>query len=384
MFSVGINITLCFLVTLAAARPTEVTRAASSVSNSQTSLTLLYQNNLNASDDINHVGAILLDPMSQKDASAACASIGESLLSRSTLKAHQSDFLSALSYQAFAGRALPIQLYYIDGGVVSLVESVGELTFPAILPLEEIQLPVLCTQSSNQNLPSNAVATSKNELAVASGGNTFVGYRNQKSFRFLGIPFADPPARFEHSQLFSQTGQTIQVTEYGEECAQPGLSGSEDCLFINIQTPYIPKAGSKVNLRPVMFWIYGGGFTGGSGADPLSDGGNLASREDIVVVEVNYRLSTLGFLTVPGTNVTGNYGIGDQITGLEVCTLPQVVNNLALMLCKWTIANIAQFGGICHSHLLYSLGPMWEDPPAKLKSIICSAASPQIMLHQLF
>src|SRR6202012_5200653 len=102
--------------------------------------------------------------------------------------------------------------------------------------------------------------------------------RNQKSFRFLGIPFADQLARFEYSQVFSKTGQTIQATEYGSECAQTGGVGSEDCLFINIQTPYIPKAGSKANLRPVMFWIYGGGFVGGSGADPLSDGGNLASR----------------------------------------------------------------------------------------------------------
>lgn len=44
----------------------------------------------------------------------------------------------------------------------------------------------------------------------------------------------------------------------------------------------------------------------------------MASREDIVVVNVNYRLSTLGFLAVPGTGVKGNYGIADQILGLEV------------------------------------------------------------------
>lgn len=67
-----------------------------------------------------------------------------------------------------------------------------------------------------------------------------------------------------------------------------------------------------------MFWIHGGGFTGGSGADSGSDGGNLASREDIVVVNINYRLSTLGFLAIPGTNVTGNYGIADQINALDV------------------------------------------------------------------
>lgn len=44
----------------------------------------------------------------------------------------------------------------------------------------------------------------------------------------------------------------------------------------------------------------------------------MASREDIVSVQINYRLSTLGFLAVPGTGVKGNLGIGDQITALEV------------------------------------------------------------------
>lgn len=133
----------------------------------------------------------------------------------------------------------------------------------------------------------------------------------------MGIPYADPPQRWIYSSLYSGTGQTINATAYGSQCAQGG-SGSENCLFLNIQTPYIPKQGDTSDLRPVMFWIHGGAFTGGSGADPLSDGGNPASREDIVVVNINYRLSTLGFLAIPGTNITGNYGISDQITALEV------------------------------------------------------------------
>jgi len=86
---------------------------------------------------------------------------------------------------------------------------------------------------------------------------------------------------------------------------------------LNIQTPYIPKQGDTSNLRPVIFWIHGGGFTGGSGVDPLSDCGHLAPREHIVVVNINYRLSKLGFLVILGTNITGNYGIADQITDLE-------------------------------------------------------------------
>jgi hypothetical protein len=285
-------------------------------SNLQTSLTLYYQNNLNATDDVNHVGFLLLDEFDQKDASVACEAFNETLLSSSTIKAHYSDFLQSLSYNAYAGRAAPFQLYYISNGVVAVAEGAGELSFQSF-PFGDLKLPVLCTQSSNEDQPGNAVATPGNEISIPAGGNTYIGFRNQKSFRFLGIPYANPPQRFVYSTPYSPTEQTISATAYGSECAQGG-AGSENCLFLNIQTPYIPKKASTQNLRPVMFWIHGGGFTGGSGADPGSDGGNLASREDIVVVNINYRLSTLGFLAIPGTNIKGNFGIADQINALDV------------------------------------------------------------------
>lgn len=290
---------------------------SAAVSNSATSLTLLYQNNLNASDDHNHIGFLLLDELNQRDAVAACSSLNEILLSSTAIKAHQADILRSLSYNAYAGRALPIQTYHIEDGLLAVAESIGQLTFHS-LPLGFVELPVLCTQSSNASQPGTSAATTGNKISVITGGNTYIGYRNHKSFRFLGIPYANPPQRFVYSTPYSPTGQTLDATAYGAQCAQSG-SGSESCLFLNIQTPYIPKAGSHDDLRPVMFWIHGGGFTGGSGADPGSDGGNLASREDIVVVNINYRLSTLGFLAIPGTGITGNYGIADQINALDVC-----------------------------------------------------------------
>ena len=305
---------------LAIALPAPDNDGASSLSNARSSLTFLFQNNLNFTDDANHVGAILLDPMTSSSASGACAALGEQLLPRATIQAHQSDFLHQLSYNAYAGRAARNQSYLIGNGTVAVNVKADSLSFPAS-PMGNARLPVLCTQSSNQNSASNAVATASNQITVSAAGNTYVGYRNQKSFRFLGIRYADAPQRFVYSSLYSTTGQTLNATAYGPQCAQSG-SGSEDCLFLNIQTPYIPKAGSKDRLRPVMFWIHGGGFTGGSGADPGSDGGQLASREDIVVVNINYRLSTLGFLAIPGTDIKGNFGIGDQITALQVSVSP--------------------------------------------------------------
>jgi hypothetical protein len=284
--------------------------------NSQTSLTLLYQNNLNHTDDTNHVGFILLGPFTNVEAAGHCTALGESLVSSSEINAHLTDFNASFSYLAFATYTHPVQQYIIFDGIVTYNEAGADITFQAY-PAGNPSLPVLCTQSSNQDQPTNSYPTPSNQVSIASSGNTYVGYRNKKSFRFLGIPYANPPQRWEYSTLYSPTGQTINATKYGPVCAQYG-KGAEFCLYLNIQTPYLPKQGSAADLRPVFFWIHGGGFTSGSAADPGTDGGNLASREDIVVVQIQYRLSALGFLAIPGTNITGNYGIADQINALEV------------------------------------------------------------------
>jgi hypothetical protein len=308
------------LLPLTAAYGAPPTYGSSNLTNAKTSLTLLYQNNLNASDDANHVGAILLDSMNEKNGAAACAAIGETLLSRATIQAHATDFSHSLGYLAYAGRALPRQSYYINNGILSVTKGAhsSSLSYPPSAYGQK-RLPVLCTQSSNGD-NVYATASASNQVTILSSGNTFVGFRNQKSFRFQGIPYAVPPERFEYSTVYNQRGKTINATAYGPDCTQGGDSNdSENCLFANIQTPYIPKAGSKEHLRPVLFSIHGGGFTGGSGGpNSGEDGGNFASREDIVSVEINYRLSTLGFLAIPGTDIKGNYGIGDQVTALKV------------------------------------------------------------------
>ena len=82
------------------------------------------------------------------------------------------------------------------------------------------------------------------------------------------------------------------------------------------------------DLKPVMFWIHGGAFTSGTGNDPTFDGGNLASRGDVVMVAINYRLTTLGFLALEDGVTKGNYGFADQVNALE-----------------WVRKNIQDFGG---------------------------------------
>ncbi|KAK0278701.1 hypothetical protein LTR35_008965 [Friedmanniomyces endolithicus] len=308
------------------ALPAAQSSPPSKLSNTATSLTILYQNNLNGTDDVNHISAILLDALSAPQAAAACAALNERLLARDAIESHYGDFFYQLNYLVYDGRASTDQGFLIENGIVALNQRQSCLDFKP-LPYGRPRLPVLCTQSAHASQPTTAVATTQNEITVPAGGNQFIGYRNLKSWRFSGIPYADVPQRWHYSSVYSGRGQTINATAFGSECPQ-NHAGNENCLFLNIQTPYIPKAGSTGKLKPVYFWIHGGGFNSGVGSSPGTDGGNLASREDIVVVTINYRLSTLGFFAVPGTNITGNYGIGDQITALQ-----------------WTIDNIASFGG---------------------------------------
>jgi len=101
--------------------------------------------------------------------------------------------------------------------------------------------------------------------------------------------------------------------------------GDEDCLVLNVFAP------TESSSRPVMVFIHGGGFTGGTASDPLYDGRALASR-DVVVFTLNYRLGVLGFLAAPdlveGDGGAGNLGLWDQRLALQ-----------------WIRDNAAAFGG---------------------------------------
>ena len=104
---------------------------------------------------------------------------------------------------------------------------------------------------------------------------------------------------------------------------------TEDCLRLNVWTPGI-NDGRK---RPVMVWLHGGGYSGGSSIElPFYDGENLARTGDVVVVSVNHRLNVLGFLDLsaygPKYAASGNVGIADLVAALE-----------------WVNGSIAGFGG---------------------------------------
>ncbi len=122
---------------------------------------------------------------------------------------------------------------------------------------------------------------------------------------FAGIPYAAPPTggrRFQPPAPVEPWNDVRETTRFGPVSWQAAgalgglLSGpepdcDEDCLTLNVMTPALDDGH-----RPVMVWIHGGGFVGGSGSTPWYDGHSFATRGDVVVVTINYRLGALGFL----------------------------------------------------------------------------------------
>lgn len=118
---------------------------------------------------------------------------------------------------------------------------------------------------------------------------------------------------------------TLNALRHGKSCPSIWPLGTinfgEDCLTLNVYTK------SLTGNRPVMVWIFGGGFFSGSGND-LVYGPDYLVNEDVIVVTINYRLAALGFLSTNDNNAPGNYGLKDCVLAL-----------------KWVQKNIAQFGG---------------------------------------
>lgn len=302
---------------------TALATPAVQLSNANTSLTLLYQNNLNFTDDINHAGALLLDPLPYDQAQAACVALNEELLPSQLSAQNATDLSRQLRYQAYAGYVHGGK-YWVYNGVLIATPGSDNVSFHAASHTTTNQsLPVLCTQTQPGNDVGGFSPAPSTSIVTVESGDTYQGFRNKKAFWFTGIRYAQFPGRFRYTEVYPGNGSVVAAQLAGPQCLQYG-SGSEDCFFLNIETPFIPRVGSTKNLRPVIFWIHGGGFTGGQGA---GNGGQFASREDVVTVTINYRLSTYGFLAVPGY-LLGNYGLADQITALD-----------------WVVANIEKFGG---------------------------------------
>lgn len=198
-------------------------------------------------------------------------------------------------------------------------------------------LPVICTNSA-PHASRHMIDTNRNyQVIVDSNYERYIGYRDKRSFRFLGMRYAATGLkRWEYSvPNVGHKGKKgdkklVDATDFGDICPQMMAGekwyGSEDCLTLDVYTPFLPIQGTKkaprksaVKLKPVMVWIHGGSLIGGAGGrSPANDGGNLASRGDIVVVTLNYRLGTLGFMSLKDDDHTfGNFGLRDIATAIR-------------------------------------------------------------------
>ncbi|HEA22261.1 hypothetical protein LCGC14_1160320 [marine sediment metagenome] len=170
------------------------------------------------------------------------------------------------------------------------------------------------------------------QVKIADG--TVQGLVQDSLTIFKGIPFASPPLgdlRWKAPQPVKSWEGVKQTTEFASAPIQGNDQNgkSEDCLYLNVWTP----TTSPEEKIPVLVWIYGGGFSFGATSEPVYDGATLA-KKGVILVSIAYRVGQIGFLAHPelsaenADNVSGNYGILDQIAGL-----------------KWVKDNIAAFGG---------------------------------------
>lgn len=175
-------------------------------------------------------------------------------------------------------------------------------------------------------------ATGQSHIPVVKTGKGYIkGILENDIAVFKGVPYAAAPTgnlRFKPPIEHAAWQDTLNTTSFGPISMQPAsgkVTGSEDCLSLNI---YTPKTDHK--KRAVMVWVHGGSMTNGAGK--FNDGHAFADDDDIVTITVNYRLGVFGFLYLGDVGksyaASGNNGLLDCIMAL-----------------KWIKENIAAFGG---------------------------------------
>lgn len=190
---------------------------------------------------------------------------------------------------------------------------------------------------------------------------SIVGEVTDYGARFRGVKYATAN-RFEKPVLVTKYDEVQDATEQGVCCVQmraywneehrfyyqefrkgKSFKYSEDCLILDVHQP------KDAHDCPVVVFIHGGSFTGGSINEMQFDGSAYAKR-GVVFVAINYRLNVFGFFA-DGKNSKGNLGLFDQYTAIE-----------------WVRNNISAFGGNPNNITLMgqSAGAM------SIQTLICS------------
>ncbi|MFT4117824.1 carboxylesterase family protein [Bradyrhizobium sp.] len=161
--------------------------------------------------------------------------------------------------------------------------------------------------------------------AVPTTSGPIVGVEQGHVRAFKGVPFAIA-RRFARATTPPAWSELRRCTDYGAYAPQPGhldQAIEESCLSLNI---WVPSEADRP--LPVLFFIHGGAFVTGGGAD--YDGSFLAAHGPAVIVTINYRLGPLGFLQLHrhGLDQANNLAVSDALAALD-----------------WVRTNIRNFGG---------------------------------------
>nr|CAH7718225.1 unnamed protein product [Callosobruchus chinensis] len=179
-------------------------------------------------------------------------------------------------------------------------------------------------------------------------GVTIAAATGKKVDAWLGIPYAQKPLgnlRFRHPRPVEKWEGILNTTTQPNSCVQiidtvfgdfpgstmwnPNTPLNEDCLYINV---VVPKPRPK--NAAVMVWIFGGGFYSGTNTLDVYDHNILVSEENVILVSMQYRVASLGFLYFGTSDVPGNAGMFDQMMALQWIKKISHFQD-----------NIAQFGG---------------------------------------
>ena len=168
------------------------------------------------------------------------------------------------------------------------------------------------------------------------------GYRMDGIYTFLGIKYADAE-RFQAPKPVKPWEGVKDCFAFGSICPtfstpifQRDITHSyrywpnnEHCQYLNVWTHNINNDVKK----PVMVWIHGGGYTGGSAVEIKAyDMDGLVEYGDVVGVSLTHRLNVLGFLDLSA--------FGEEYAESANASIQDLVAAL-----QWIKRNISKFGG---------------------------------------